>query len=424
MIDKIIEYFIQLTKIPHCSSNSQELLEFLKEFGIDRGYSVEVDSAKNLLLKKGNPKFTLQAHYDMVCMGKAPDIETYIKDGWLYAKESSLGADNGIAIAIMMYLMDMQKELEFLFTANEEIGLIGASNLELKLNSKYLLNVDFEDEGEVCIGCAGGADILASKRVEKSTPLKYNYRVTVNGLKGGHSGVDIDKGIPNAIKVLIEFLKDKDIKISSFNGGERKNSIPTNATASISSLNILKSNDLVKVEPIDSLDEVYNSRGFIDLLYEFKHGVNSFNEKLNIPDTSINLAIVNFNSGDISIESSARAMSKDGLDKICNKNINLFKKYGFKAIEEYKYPAWKPEINEFTEKVYNSMEKIFGKAKYSAIHAGLECGVLSKKYPNIKFASIGPTINYPHSINERVEIKSIENIYKVILALLKYKNFI
>ena len=117
-------------------------------------------------------------------------------------------------------------------------------------------------------------------------------------------------------------------------------------------------------------------------------------------------------------------MSKDGLDKICNKNINLFKKYGFKAIEEYKYPAWKPEINEFTEKVYNSMERIFGKAKYSAIHAGLECGVLSKKYPNIKFASIGPTINYPHSINERVEIKSIENIYKVILALLKYKNFI
>ncbi len=418
MIDKIIEYFIQITKIPHCSRESQELLEFLKEFGVTRGYSVEVDSAKNLLLKRGNPKLALQAHYDMVCMGKAPDIETYIKDGWLYAKESSLGADNGIAIAIMMYLMDMQKELEFLFTANEEIGLIGASNLELKLNSKYLLNVDFEDAGEVCIGCAGGADILASKRVKKSIPLKYNYRVTIDGLKGGHSGVDIDKNIPNAIKVLIEFLKDRDIKINSFSGGERRNSIPTKATATVSSLDILKGDSLVKVESIDNLEEVYNSRDFIDLLYEIKHGAISFNSKLNIPNRSINLAIVNFKSGDISIEISARAMSKDGLEKICNKNIEIFKRYGFKVRDEYKYPAWKPEINKFTDRVYNSMKKIFGRAKYSAIHAGLECGVIYKKYPNIQFASIGPTIKYPHSVNEMVEIKSIENIFKVILDLI------
>ncbi len=418
MIDKIIEYFIQITKIPHCSRESRELLEFLKEFAIKRGYSVEIDSAKNLLVKKGNPKLALQAHYDMVCIGKAPNIETYIKDGWLYAKESSLGADNGIAIAMMMYLMDMQKELEFLFTADEEIGLIGASNLELKLNSRYMLNIDFEDASEVCIGCAGGADILASKRVEKSSLFRYNYRVSVSGLKGGHSGVDIDKNIPNAIKVLIDFLKDKDIKISSFNGGERRNSIPTSAFATISSLDILEGNNLVKIEPLDNLDEVYYSRDFIDLLDEFKHGVNTFNSNLNVPDTSINLAIVDFHNGDISIESSARAMSKEGLDEICSKNIELFKRYGFSVKEEYKYPAWKPEINEFTERVYNSMKKVFGKAKYSAIHAGLECGVISKKYPNIKFASIGPTINYPHSINEKVNIESIESIFEVILNLI------
>ncbi len=424
MIDKIIEYFIQITKIPHCSRESQELLEFLKEFAIDRGYSVEIDSYGNLLVKRGNPKLALQAHYDMVCMGKAPNIETSIKDGWLYAKESSLGADNGIAIAIIMYLMDMQKELEFLFTADEEIGLIGASNLEFKLNSRYMLNIDFEDAGEVCIGCAGGADIVAFKRVEKSILFRYNYRVSVTGLQGGHSGVDIDKDIPNAIKVLAEFLKDRDINIGSFSGGERINSIPTSASATISSLDILEGNSLVKVEPLDSLDEVYDSRDFIDLLNEFKHGVYSFNSDLNIPDRSINLAMVNFNNGDISIESSARAMSKDGLDEICSKNIELFKKYGFSVREEHKYPAWKPEINEFTEKVYSSMERVFGKAKYSAIHAGLECGVLSKKYPNIKFASIGPTINYPHSINEKAELKSIESIFNVILDLLKYENFI
>ena len=419
MVEKIIEYFIQITKIPHCSRESQKLLEFLKEFAIDRGYSAEIDDAQNLLVKRGNPKLVLQAHYDMVCMGKAPDIETYIKDGWLYAKESSLGADNGIAIAMMMYLIDMQKELEFLFTADEEIGLIGASHLNLKLNSRYLLNIDFEDAGEVCIGCAGGADIVASKRVEKSAPFKYNYRVSVTGLQGGHSGVDIDKNIPNAIKVLAEFLKDRDIKIGLFSGGERRNSIPTSAIATISSLYTLESsNSLVKVEPIDNLDEVYDSRDFIDLLNEFKHGIDSFNSDLNIPDRSINLAIVNFNRGDISIESSVRAMSKDGLSIICNKNIGLFKKYEFSVREEYKYPAWKPEINEFTENVYSSMERVFGIAKYSAIHAGLECGVLFKKYPNIKFASIGPTIKYPHSINEKVELKSIENIFNVILDLL------
>ena len=424
MLEKVIDYFIQITKIPHCSKKSGELLEFLKEFGIKRGYSIEIDSYGNLLLKRGNPKLALQAHYDMVCIGKAPNIETYIKDGWLYAKESSLGADNGIAIAIMMYLMDMQRELEFLFTADEEIGLIGASNLEFKFNSRYILNIDFEDAGEVCIGCAGGADILASKRVENSISFKYNYIVSVTGLQGGHSGVDIDKNIPNAIKVLAEFLKDRDIKIGSFSGGERINSIPTSATATISSLDTLEGNGLVKVEPIDNLDEVYNSRDFIDLLNEFKHGVDSFNSDLNIADRSINLAIVNFKSGDISIESSARAMSKDGLDEICSKNIELFKRYGFSVREADKYPAWKPEINKFTEKVYSSMERVFGRAKYSAIHAGLECGVLSKKYPNIKFASIGPTIKYPHSINEKVELKSIESIFNVILDLLKYKDFI
>ncbi len=418
MQNQIIDYFIKLTKIPHCSKDANRLLEFLKEFAISRGYSVEVDSAKNILIKKGKPKLALQAHYDMVCMGKAPNIKTYIKDGWLQAKESSLGADNGIAIAIMMLLMDIGKELEFLFTSDEEIGLIGASALDFRLDSSAMLNIDFEDEAEVCIGCAGGADLVAEFSVEEVKPLKYNYKVTVSNLQGGHSGVDIDKGIPNAIKVLANYLKDKRVFISSFKGGERRNSIPANATAFISSLDILENRDMVKVEQIDNELIVYNSDRFINLLNEFKDGVNSFNSEFNLPESSINLAIIEFKNGNITIDATARAMSDSSLDKICKENIELFSRYGFKVYSEFKYPAWKPQTNSFTNTISKSMKKVFGKSEYKAIHAGLECGVISKKYPNMKFASIGPTIIYPHSINERVKIDSIGKTFNVILDLL------
>jgi dipeptidase D len=418
MQDKIIKEFVALTKIPHCSKKADGLLEYLKEFAIDRGYSVEIDEAKNLLVKKGNPKLALQAHYDMVCMGEAPKIETYIKDGWMGAKNSSLGADNGIAIAMMMVLMDMGRELEFIFTSDEEIGLIGASKLNFNLNSQNMLNIDFEDEAEVCIGCAGGADLLANSRVKETKKLKYNYRVSVSNLAGGHSGVDIDKNIPNAIKVLIEYLKDKKVSISSFSGGERRNSIPVNATAIVSSIEILESSYMVEVERLEGSYRFYDAENFIDILDRFKDGVNSYNSKFGLPDTSINLAIVNFENGNISIEATARAMSAEGLEEITQKNIKLFEEYGFRLKEEYKYPAWRPEINDFTKEVYSSVKRVFGRSEYKAIHAGLECGVISKRYPNMKFASIGPTIIYPHSINEKIKLDSIEKTFKVILGLI------
>ncbi len=423
MQKKIIEYFNQITEIPHCSKKTDGLLKFLKEFGLSRGYSVEIDGAKNILIKKGKPKLALQAHYDMVCIGKAPKIETYIDNGWLKAKESSLGADNGIAIAIMMALIDMGKELEFLFTSDEEIGLIGASALNFELDSSSMLNIDFEDEAEVCIGCAGGADVIATFKLQERGELKYNYRVTVSGLQGGHSGLDIDKNIPNAIKLLVEYLKDKDVALSTFNGGERRNSIPTYAKATLSSLDVLKGNDIVKVEPLDDNLLVYESDKVINLLTEFKNGIHSYNRELNIPEKSVNLAIINLNNGFISIEVSTRAMSQIGIDEICKESIEFFKRYGFIVEEEYKYPAWRPEINSFTKKVYRCVESVFGKSEYRAIHAGLECGIISQRYPNIQIASIGPTISNPHSIREKVKIDSIEKIVRVILTLLsEYKK--
>jgi len=414
MQDKIIDYFINITKLPHCSENTAALFDYLVNFAEEKGYEVESDKSKNILIKKGSPKLALQAHYDMVCMGKAPQIETFVEEGFMYAKESSLGADNGMAIAMMMALMEQGKELEFLLTADEEIGLIGATAITLELSASYMLNLDFEDEGVVCIGCAGGADLLAEQTLYKSEPYEYSYELTVSGLAGGHSGVEIHKDIPNAIKVLAEYLADKEVLVSSCQGGERRNSIPTAMSMKLTSTEPLESNDLVTVTELNETLEVYESDEFLNLLLAFKHGVNTHNEEFNLPDTSINLALVSLENGIVKVECSSRAMSEDGLEEINEKYLKLFENHNFSTAIEYKYPSWKPEVNSFTSLINDAMIKEYGESKYEAIHAGLECGVLLERYSNMKFASIGPTIISPHSIHEKVKLDSVGKIFKVV----------
>lgn len=419
MQKRIIEHFITLTTIPHCSDATEQLKAFLTAFAKNLGYDVEVDSLNNILISKGNPSLVLQAHYDMVCMGNAPLIETHIEEGWLLAKESSLGADNGIAIAMMMLLMERGEELAFLLTADEEIGLVGASGIELELNAAYMLNLDYEDEAIVCIGCAGGADLLAEKTFPEARPFPYHYEVRVSGLEGGHSGVEIHKNIPNAIKVMAEYLRDKQVHIAFAQGGERRNSIPTQMVVRLSSVEPLHSNTWVEVTVIDEEPTVYESEAFLALLGAFKHGVDRHNREFNIPDTSINLAMVSFQAGRAMIECSSRAMSEEGLEEINNKTLMLFEKYGFQSRTEYKYPSWKPEINPFTSLVNDAMSMVFGSSHYEAIHAGLECGVLLEKYPPIKFASIGPTIVSPHTTHEKVKLDSVGKTFEVVEKIIE-----
>ena len=414
----IIDNFITLTKLPHCSKNADSLFNFLIAYANEKGYSVETDSAKNILIKKGRPTLALQAHYDMVCMGKAPNIETHVEEGWMFARDSSLGADNGMAIAMMMSLMERGEVLEFLLTSDEEIGLVGASQLNFKLSSKYMLNVDFEDEGIVCIGCAGGADIVGRKTFGTVEADTFFYEISVTGLAGGHSGVDIDKGIPNAIKLLAEYLSDKKVKVHSFNGGERRNSIPVNASVLLSSSEYLKGDNVVQVKKLDGAFDVYESQDFLDLLNVFKHGIHDFNDEFNLPDTSINLAIVSFEKGKAQIECSSRAMNEEGQKSIDETTLKLFKKYGFMTEIEDKYSSWKPEVNDFTSTVNEAMTEVFGSSKYEAIHAGLECGIILERYPKIKFVSIGPNIVFPHSTREKVELASVEKTFKVIERLI------
>jgi dipeptidase D len=321
--------------------------------------------------------------------------------------------------------MDEGEALEYLITSDEEIGLIGANALAFELKSKYMLNLDFEDEAEVCIGCAGGVDITASRQDEYVEGDGVCYEVAVKGLAGGHSGVDIDKGIPSAIKLLGKYLYDEGItQLASLYAGERRNSIPANAVAIVRSTTQLEPKENVSVRVLGESPKVFKEgEKAIALINAFKHGVHKQNGELGIPDTSINLAIITADEkGGLLIETSARAMSSEGLSEISRWAVELFKSYGFEVELLDKYPSWKPDVTAFTELVSSEMEKVFGKSKMMAIHAGLECGVIAQKYRHMKFASIGPTIRYPHSTREEVDLASVERTFEVLKNIVKHYN--
>ena len=419
-MENIEKKFIQLTQIPHCSHQAEALRDFLVDFARERGYRVEVDAADNILAYKGRPTLCLQAHYDMVCMGKAPEIETYEEGGWLKARDASLGADNGIAIAMMMALMERSLELEFLFTADEEVGLIGANALDFPLYSKQMLNLDFEEEAEVCIGCAGGADIVAFKQDSMVEGSGACYEVSVKGLPGGHSGVDIDKGIPSAIQVLTSYLERHGVvQLAALHGGERSNSIPANAVAIVRSETALEAEGEVTVRLLKEHPSILTEgERLVRYISQFAQGVRETDATLGVPYSSINLAMVHTDvQGNITIEYSARAMDMEALSALTDETVRTCEVWGFEVQVKDKYPAWRPQSNDFTTLVGKHMKGVFGHSRTMAIHAGLECGILSQKYPDIQFASIGPTIKYPHSTREMVNLKSVEDTYAVLCRI-------
>ncbi|MBN2768773.1 MAG: M20/M25/M40 family metallo-hydrolase [Campylobacterales bacterium] len=421
-MSRILEHFKTLSQIPHCSCNAKALKEFLVDFASRYGYSVDTDKSDNILICKEYPLLALQAHYDMVCMGEAPKIEIYEQEGLLRAKNASLGADNGIAIAMMMVLMEDGYNLEFILTSDEEVGLIGANNIDFELKSHYMLNLDSEEEGTLCIGCAGGVDLIATQKEEEIVNSDtYCYEVSISGLPGGHSGVDIDKDIPNAIKILVKFAQKNNATILSINGGERSNSIPASAKAVISCVNELQSIKEVAIKPLYK-KLVKPKSDIAQILDAIPHGVIRSNEAYDIPDISQNLAIVHSNKDALEIQLSIRAMSMDDLEMQAKKMSALFEYYGCSVQKKDKYPAWTPERNDFTNIIEESLKGVFKEVETKAIHAGLECGVLKEKYPDILFGSIGPTIRYPHSTREEVDMKSVEKTFEVVKSIIKEVN--
>ena len=512
---RFLGYFEQICSIPHCSYQAQKLGEFLLEFSKSRGFEAKIDESFNIHAIKGNPKICLQAHYDMVCVGEAPKIELENDGEFLSAKNSTLGADNGIGLAIIMDIMDEAQDLEVLFTSDEEVGLIGANAFAGEIYAPALLNLDSEDDSEVIIGCAGG--LLAEFRREfepsklglgelfspefepyklglgelfsssvsehfgtrllsnesshstsaknctqNSSNLNANYyELSCEGLKGGHSGMQIAKNIPNAIKELAHFAKNHGANILAMSGGDRDNAIPTWAKALVSASSKLQSKGLVKAKKLDllgakelfaklcdddlknpiimksnSADFTRNSRNsriplLNDFLLALPHGVLGWDEGLGLPKTSANLAIVRtrLTSKDenariaFSVQIYARSSSQEELAKLKNSYEAISELAGFQSSFGASSMPWEPEQSEFATNVLTALQKYRPNAKITAIHAGLECGCLSAKMKQkgkkLAACSIGPNISGAHTINERCEIKSAQIIAQVVRDVLK-----
>ena len=497
---RFLGYFEQICSIPHCSYQAQKLGEFLLEFSKSRGFDTKIDESFNIHAIKGKPKICLQAHYDMVCVGEAPKIELENDGEFLSAKNSTLGADNGIGLAIIMDIMDEAQDLEVLFTSDEEVGLIGANAFAGEICAPALLNLDSEDDSEVIIGCAGG--LLAEFRREfepcelglgelfsssvsehlstgllsnesshstsaenctqNSSNLNANYyELSCEGLEGGHSGMQIAKNIPNAIKELAHFAKNHGANILAMSGGDRDNAIPTWAKALVSASSELQSNGLVKAKKLDllgakelftklcdddlknpiimksnSADFTRNSRNsriplLNDFLLALPHGVLGWDEGLGLPKTSANLAIVrtSLTSKDenariaFSVQIYARSSSQEELAKLKNSYEAISELAGFQSSFGASSMPWEPEQSEFATSVLTALQKYRPDAKITAIHAGLECGCLSAKMKQkgkkLVACSIGPNISGAHTINERCEIKSAQIIAQVVRDVLK-----
>ena len=497
---RFLGYFEQICSIPHCSYQAQKLGEFLLEFSKSRGFDTKIDESFNIQAIKGKPKICLQAHYDMVCVGEAPKIELKNDGEFLSAKNSTLGADNGIGLAIIMDIMDETQDLEVLFTSDEEVGLIGANAFAGEICAPALLNLDSEDDSEVIIGCAGGLlaefrrefepcelglgelfspsvsehfgtgllsnesshSTSAKNSTQNSSNLNANYyELSCEGLEGGHSGMQIAKNIPNAIKELAHFAKNHGANILAMSGGDRDNAIPTWAKALVSASSELQSKGLVKAKKLDllgakelfaklcdddlknpiimksnSADFTRNSRNsriplLNDFLLALPHGVLGWDEGLGLPKTSANLAIVRtrLTSKDenariaFSVQIYARSSSQEELAKLKNSYEAISELAGFQSSFGASSIPWEPEQSEFAKSVLNALQKYRPNAKITAIHAGLECGCLSAKMKQkgkkLVACSIGPNISGAHTINERCEIKSAQIIAQVVRDVLK-----
>ena len=499
---RFLGYFEQICSIPHCSYQAQKLGEFLLEFSKSRGFDTKIDESFNIHAIKGKPKICLQAHYDMVCVGEAPKIELENDGEFLSAKNSTLGADNGIGLAIIMDIMDEAQDLEVLFTSDEEVGLIGANAFAGEICAPALLNLDSEDDSEVIIGCAGGLlaefrrefepcelglgelfsssvsehfgtrllsnesshSTSAENSTQNSSNLNANYyELSCQGLEGGHSGIQIAKNIPNAIKELAHFAKNHGANILAMSGGDRDNAIPTWAKALVSASSKLQSKGLVKAKKLDLLGakELFaklcdddlknpiimksNSADFTkrensrnsripllnDFLLALPHGVLGWDEGLGLPKTSANLAIVrtSLTSKDenariaFSVQIYARSSSQEELAKLKNSYEAISELAGFQSSFGASSMPWEPEQSEFATNVLTALQKYRPNAKITAIHAGLECGCLSAKMKQkgkkLVACSIGPNISGAHTINERCEIKSAKIIAQVVRDVLK-----
>lgn len=472
------KHFYALTQIPRPSGQMKDITGFIEAFGKKLGLETKRDEADNICIYKpatpgyeNCPTIILQSHLDMVPQANSDTkfdfskdpINAYIDGDWVKAKGTTLGADNGIGVATTMAILEANNiehgPLEGLFTTDEETGMFGAVAIRPGfIDGKIMLNLDSEEEGELYIGCAGGADVTIQYQYEDETWIPREdiaVKVSLTGLKGGHSGVDIHLGRANANKLMFRFLKeamtDYDVRLSSVSGGSLRNAIPREAFAVI----IIDGKDKYhQVLELTATYEMLFNKEFagienpivfkaerIEITPEMKlipkqvqqrltHAVvacpngviNMFAELPGTVETSINMAIVQSGEGLTEIKFLARSSSYSKKMGITGAVESLFKVAGADFIEtSNEYPGWDPNPDSAILKIMeNVFEKQRGaKPKVSVMHAGLECGIILSNVPGLDTVSFGPTILFPHSPDEKTEISSVRKFWDYLLDILK-----
>ncbi|MEC9492365.1 beta-Ala-His dipeptidase [Flexistipes sp.] len=451
-LKEFMEIFGEISRIPRCSGNEKLIAEWIMKRADDKGFKTKTDKTGNICVKVdtgSNNTVVIQNHMDMVCekesgarhdFSKDP-IKMTIKDDWLKAECTTLGADNGAGMALAFLLSEENSpkpNLELLFTVDEERGLVGASGLEEDmLTGRTLINLDTETEGEFIIGCAGGRDTLISKKYDFiNFDTAEMFKLEIKGLEGGHSGLDIHKGRPNALKMLGEMLgavnKNYPVYISDINGGTAHNAIPRSAFAEFMvEGEITRKNIEDTLAAFDTglfdLKTVKNSgSGFltqddsvqiVSMINEIPHGVYSYDSKM--PDkveTSSNLATIKIENSSFTCLVSQRSSNPSNLNDL----TALIEDCALKAGAEYEtgneYPGWLPEPDSEIVRIFkNTYSEICGIApKVDVVHAGLECGVIGEKFENMEMISLGPTIIDAHSPAERLSLSSVEKVVRLL----------
>ena len=467
------KHFYELTQIPRPSKKEKNAVAFARKFGEDNGLETVVDEVGNVIIRKpatpGNENkmgVILQAHLDMVPQKNSDKkhdfekdpIESFIDGEWVKARGTTLGADNGIGVAAAMAVLEADNiehgPVEALFTIDEETGMTGA--FELKpglLKGKILLNLDSEDEGELYIGCAGGMNTSATMDYEEeSTPGSHlAFRVEIKGLKGGHSGLDIHLGRANANKLMNRFLwaasDEFDLRIAHIEGGSLRNAIPRESFAVVTvpaddkkdfTALVEEYSEMFKAEfkgPEPDLSftasetelpsRVMNAddqERIIKMVYGIPNGVMRMSTDMpDVVETSLNLAIVNAKGGKFDALCLIRSAVDSAKFSVGNMTQAVMELAGASVTHDGTYPGWKPNVDSpILKTMKNVYHEKYGKVpEVKVIHAGLECGIIGDAYPGLDMISFGPTIRFPHSPDEKVNIKTVEKFYDYLVETLK-----
>lgn len=464
----VFKWFYELNQIPRCSDDEKKASDFLVNFAKERDLEVYQDEALNVIIKKpGTPGYEdldaliIQGHMDMVCVkGKDSQhdftkdpIEMIVEGDFLRANDTTLGADDGIAVAFALAILDSDDlkhpPLEILMTTSEETGMDGVHALQnTHLQGKTLLNIDSEEEGVFLVSCAGGGTQITRFKIEKEETDKKALEIKISGLKGGHSGMEIIKQRGNAIKLMGRVLdtsrRISELRLIKFTGGIKHNAIPNEALASFVTDDIQKSKEAiadftekikeeyrveepgltVEISEIKA-DKAYTnelSQNLIDYIMMVPDGVMYMSQDIEgLVQTSLNNAIIEEKDGFIEIVASVRSASSSSLREILNILQIIGKRTGANVREEGNYPAWQyEEDSKIRDKALEVYKELFNKeAQVTAIHAGLECGLLKEILPDTDMISFGPNLYDVHTEKEHISISSAERVWKFLVALLE-----